>query len=480
MKSNYLCKCKNLLYLDLDKREYCLNKNCENYGPIKKIKNEYEPAEKQFKGLSSRIKFKSVKFNLNFKKFLFGEQNKIISKLFTEGKIHVEDFLYISYLIFLTKNINFVGRDGNMSHFQRFLIENRKTFDIYSFFQNMKEEIYTLVSTDKEGNLTLTLKYIEAIREQQKEYGLVMEGDSKDSFKYEKIGVVNIKRIPFSIGMDFEEYFKNFFTLMIQIDMITKMNKLFSDLFEREFDKYPIVGLLSLFYSAKTMEGLNIITKKELKITLEKMKFPKEKIKEFFTFILGGENKIPFVLDNGAEILYSKGVLFVMALKFMSHLKEKPIVNELKSDIGFVFEDKLREKLKEKGYLIPFKKGFKLFKKSFDYDIVAINPIEKKILIMEAKFRDLPCSAFSGKNILNLKLNDKDSGEIPIAERQERRRKELSKNLDIFEKRCKEEGLDLDLNGFDIEALAIFKFTPILFNHGYVRLMSFNKMIEEL
>ena len=480
-KSNYICGCGNLLYKDVkNKKEYCLNKECKNHGDIKNIKRDYNKAEEEFKKIESKIKFSSFKFGNKFKKFLFEEQNRLISNIFLEGKLNIDSFLYISYLIHITKNISFEGRNQNPKNFQIFLDENYKAFTNYLFFQEIKEENYVLVDTYEKKGEPLILKYIEAIREQQKEYGLVKDGDVKDSFTYEKIGVTDIERIPFKLGMDFGEYFRNFFTLMIQLELITKTNLLFANIFDRDFSRYSIAGLIFLSHSARTINNLNVISKKEIKNTLEKMEFQEEEIKKFIDFILGIEDKIPFVLVEKENILYSKGLLFMMALKFMGHLKEKPIVQELKRDIGFVFEEKVREILRDKGYVIPFNKGFKLFKKSFEYDIIALDTSKKKIVLIESKFHDLPASALSGKNILNIKLNNKESGEISICERQIKRRDELSKNLLRFQEKCKEKGLDIELKNFEVEAIAILKFTPLLTKYNNIELMSFKKMINRL
>jgi len=480
-QSNYICKCNNLLYVDVtNKKEYCLNKDCEKYGNIKNIRKDYSQAEEQFKKLIGAIKIKSIKFGPSFRKFLFQKENEIVLNLFSKGKLKLSNFLYVPYLLYLIKNISFNGRDNRIDSFNKFIKENYQTFDTYLFFQNIKEENYVLTDTTNKENNPLILKYLESIREQQREYGIIGDNNPDNSFQYEKIGIEKIEEVPFKIGMDLEKYFRNFFRLMIQIDMITKTNYEFSKLFDREFNKYSIAGLLSLFYSAKTLDRLNIITKKELKRVLKEMDFSDEEINKFFIFLLGNENKIPFVLDDGDKIIYSKGMLFIIALKFLGALQEKPLVVELKRNIGFVFEEKIRELLDNKGYIIPFNKGFKLFKKSLEYDIVAISPTKKKIFIIEAKYHDLSSSAFSAKNLLNVKLHDKQFGEISICRRQEKRREELSKNLSRFEKKCKEVKIELYLKDFDIEALAIFKFTPILSNRGSVNLISFDRMTREL
>jgi len=477
-KSEYLCECGNLLYRNLDKKEYCLNKKCNKDKYIKNIKRDYQKAEEKFNELIIKIKLKSFQFGPYFHKFLFEQQNKIVLELFSKGKIKIGNFLYISYLLFLTKNISFKGRNNRINSFNKFLKENYSTFNSYLFFQDIKEENYILIDTIEGENHPLTLKYLEAIREQQREYGLIGDNNPDNSFQYEKIGVENIERVPFKKGEDLERYFENFFKLIIQIDMITKTNYQFKELFDRRFNKSSIVGLLSLFYSAKTLKGLNIITKKELKKELRDIEFSDEEINDFFKFILGDKNKIPLVLDDGERIIYSKGMLFIMALKFLGYLQEKPLVVKLKRNMGFVFEEKIREILRNKGYLIPFNKGFKLFKKSLDYDVIAINPAKKKIFIIESKYTDLPSSAFSAKNLLNIKLKDNKFGEIPICERQSKRKKELSENLTRFEEKCKDEGMKLEIKDFEVEALVILKFTPLLSNYNNIKLISFNELMK--
>src|SRR3989338_10197336 len=94
-QSNYICKCNNLLYVDVtNKKEYCLNKDCEKYGNIKNIRKDYSQAEEQFKKLIGAIKIKSIKFGPSFRKFLFQKEKEIVLNLFSKGKLKLSNFLY--------------------------------------------------------------------------------------------------------------------------------------------------------------------------------------------------------------------------------------------------------------------------------------------------------------------------------------------------------------------------------------------------
>ena len=475
MESEFICKCGNLIYSDFKtKKEYCLNSACENHGDIKQLFNKKEEVEKRFESMKNVIKLKSKLFHSNFIKYLFVTQNYLFSRLYLGEGISIPFLLNLHYMIFLTKNLSLVGRDSRQKKFSEFLDSQWKTLETYLFYQDIKEDNIIIAKNLDSKKIYLKMKYLDTINKQKNNYGLVSNMDSLDNFRYNSIDLEKIEKKVFEVGGDnMEEFFFQFFPEMIKIDMITKFNYEFSKMFDRRINKYYIAGMLSLFFSSKEKNELSRISKKDFSKTLTQMDFNKEQIKTFFNFLKGEENQIPLAIVTPTELIYGKWTLFTMSLKYIGTLPEKPLVTEGKRTASIVFEEKIRDKLKERGYLVPFDKSIEIPKDSFDYDVIAIDKENKKINIIEAKYHDLPSSAFSGKNLLNIKLQDSEVGEINIARRQKERKDNLEKYKELLKEKSK---LDIDLENYEIVPYIIFKFNPILSKLEGNTILSFDKM----
>ncbi len=167
---------------------------------------------------------------------------------------------------------------------------------------------------------------------------------------------------------------------------------------------------------------------------------------------------------------------------FLGKFSEKKKINySFEKNRGlfvFVIEGEVEvegTKLRESGYLVPLNEEMVLLKKGFKYDIIGISEKNKEVLLIEAKYCDLPPSAFSGKNLLNIKLHDSnpDSGEIAMAKEHKERLKEFESHLNTAESK-----LCIQLNDYNIRPLIITKFSPLTKIINDISLLSFNEFLN--
>ncbi|VVB79503.1 Uncharacterised protein [uncultured archaeon] len=476
LKSNFLCKCGGLLYTDFKTNsEYCLNKNCENHKDIERIYNKKGDVEERFKRIKESLRLKSKLFSSNFINFLFDQQNYFFSKIYGGEGAPINGLLIICYIIFLVKDIKFVGRDSRPKSFMNFLRSQHEPLNNYLFYQDIKEENIILVDLPGRTNVPLKLKYLTEINKQKNNYGMISDIHSETNFRYDNIDLEKIDKKVFKIGMELDEYFIQFFPEMMKIDMLTKSNQEFSKLFERRgFTKYEVGALLSLFFSSPVLIDLSKIKKKEFIKTLKQMEFNDIQIENLFKFLIGDSDQIPLAIVTDEEIIYGKWTSLAMVMKYLGTLPERPLIVEGKRVASKVFEGKIRDILRTRGYLVPFNQEIQLHKDEDGYDVIAIDKTKKKINIIEAKYRDLPSSAFSALNLLNLKIYGKEFGEIEIAKKQISRKEQLEQNKDILEAKLSKEGIKIDLKEYDIVPYVVFKFSPILSQFEIVKLISFD------
>lgn len=477
MESSFLCDCGNLKYIDFKtKGEYCLNEECSKYKQIKTYYRKDE-AEKAFNRLKVGASLTSRKFSPIFRKHLFYLQNLAFRELYLGSSPKIDYLLNISHLIFLTRNVNFRGRQHSLKSFSDFLLKNNKLFETWLFYQDVKEENWILTDLPDRKMFPLKLKYFDILNDQRNNYGMVSDMYSTKNFKYAKLDFESIEKQEFEPGMDLGIFFLQFFPEMIKIEMLTKYNYELSQMFNRKVTKYEIVGLLSLFFSVKNIEEtLSKVPINSFKNTMKQMEFPEDKIKDFINFLRGDKTQIPFAIIDSDYIVFGQWAIFAMALKYMGVLDQLSLIVKGKEKASLVFEQKIRDKMKDNGYIVPFDESYRKNDKSLDYDVIAIDKTNKQILIMEAKYRDIPSSAFSAKNLLNIKLDDEEFGENNLVKRQVERKKAMESDLSSLQQSCKNKGQDIDFTDYSIIPYVVLKFKPLIKEKDGVKLICFDDL----
>lgn len=470
IKSKFLCSCGSLLYTEVESNEdYCFNTLCDKHIAVKKLDN-YTEAKKEFDKRLNIIKSKIRFFSIDFLEFLADYRDSLFESL--DKGMNIKKFHAVNELLLLAANMNFYGRNKKLQDFEKILDDFADLSDLINFTDSLEQEIH-FMSKDGSGIKAYQLKYYQAFVEQYRNYGLTTQSKKDEIFGFESIDRVRINEIPFQIGMDMTPYFKQFFRVMIQINMMMNYNYRLSQLFKRPFGKKEVAGLLSIHFSCKgsKIKWDAVSFRKHL----ERNEFNDEEKRKFEEFIFGGQNRIPFAVKIGQNILFHPITLLFLTLSLLGSLPEKNLANEGKSEASVEFESQIRKKLRENGYLVPLDEEMALLKKGFKYDVVGISEDKREALLIESKYCDLPASAFSGKNLLNIKLNkpNPDEGEIAMAKEHQGRLKEFEENITLAEARLK-----IKLQGYKIRPMIVTKFSPLAYNIEDIELVSFNDLLN--
>lgn len=470
-ESNYLCKkCGNLLYEDVKiKEEYCINTKCPTYSGFT-ISNNSKQAEIEINKKVDSFKRKLLMFSPQFKEYLFDFREEMFNHMDTG--INIKMFHTLNELMIISSNTRFFGRTNNVQKFDRAINEFAEIAELENFLDTLKEEVYVIIRFPKDKEIrTLRLKYYPAFVEQYDNYGLINFSRKDNAFKYESIDLLEVDRIPFEIGMEMAPFFKQFFRLMVQMKMLLEYNYRLSLIAKREFKKRDIAGLLSLFFSCKhkKMSWDNVSFNNHL----NRNQFSEGEKKSFKNFVFGDKKLIPISLDNLGKNIFHPLTLLFFSFYFMGKLPEKDLVNECKREASLRFEEETRNLLKGKGFTIPFNEEIELVKGSFKYDIIAILEEKKEVYLIESKYCDLPQSAFSGKKLKEIKLDDTDAdyGEISMAKEHKERFNEFTKNTERFETLS-----NRNILGFKIKPLIVMKYTPILKSYEGIELLSYEQL----
>lgn len=474
-ESDYLCKgCGNLLYEDVQtKKEHCINEKCPTFLGFKIINNSQQVEEKISKMISS-VKGKLRQFSPEFKEYLHDIREAMFNNI-GEG-LNMGKFHAINELSIISANMRFFGRIRSVQKFNQVIGEFSSIADKENFLDSLKEEVFVIVRFPKEEKIrTLALKYYPAFIEQYENYGLISSSRKSKAFKYEPLDILEVDRIPFQIGMEMTPFFKQFFRIMVQMKMLMEYNYRLSLIAKRKFTKKDIAGLLSLFFSARHRK-INW-NNSYFNNHLDRNEFTADEKRDFKKFVFGEDNLVPIGLNEDNKNIFLPLTSLFFSFYFMGKLPEKDIVNECKREASLRFENEVRDLLKSKGMDVPFDTEIEIIKGSYKYDIIAISKSNKEIYLIEVKYSDLPQSAFSGKKLKDIKLDDKnaDYGEISMAEEHKNRLKEFNANLQRFEEKSK-----IDVKGFEIIPLIVMKYTPLLKSFENIRFLSFEQLNENL
>jgi hypothetical protein len=472
MKSNFICGCGGLLYVDpKTNEEFCLTVSCDNY-VNEKIRDDPTSVKKSFSDMENKLKLEILKFDsYHILRYLVMKRGKMIKSYFNGLGVKTDIFLTTDELLKTFKNKKCVGREKRP-------VKMNKLLDNYSrllYKENFLDDIlnYRIIVTTSDR--CLILKYRKVFNELLNNYGIINEKqrDRESIFRYIELDHLEEIGKDFEFGMEMLDYFKGYWRNMVSIDYF--LNYYYRTSFNYKFDltNKDIALLLSLFFSMTTdyVEW----NKRYFYSHLKKNNMTPSEQKIFIDRVIKNTESSPIILfdDVNNKILLCKYALLFFIIYSIGQ-KTKSIKIEGKKIASNRFENEIRQKFREFGYIVPFDEEFKFNKKSFAYDVISYSIEKKKIYLIEAKYRDFSPSTISGKTLIDQELSSED-GLLEISKFHNKRLLFFKKMIDDFSRRIK-----VDLKQFDIEAIVITKYTPLVYENDGIFLYSFDSFFSNL
>lgn len=469
LKSHYICKCGSLLYQDLEtKKDFCLNKKCNNFigGPIR---NNSAPIEKEIAEKRIKFLFEIRKFSRNFLlDFLCSWREELIKNYFFMQGLDMKRFFSINELI----------RIINKNHFRGRSISKEKILDIVKRFSKFHEEQNFLDEVLNKkyiilGKKPFVLKYAKSFLDLFTNYGITDGTKIKDKkiFKYAYIDFKNDFEKKFKRGDDLIIYYKRFYRLMVSINYFLNYYYKQSLHYNYEHNERDIAFLLSFWFSSNgpilRLKSYNF--KKHLMLNSD----DKQLHKDFLQKLIKTE-KVPVIVEITNYYFIGRFTLLFFTF-YLIGLHSKELIREGKEVAASVFEDTIRKKLRGIGYNVPFDKEFKLYKKSYGYDVIAISEHKKEILLIEAKYKDLPSSSLNGITLLEQELHSKN-GLISMTNKQKDRLSFFKNNLNKFAK-----ALNIkDIDSYTLKPFIITKYKPLIFQKDEILIYEIDEFLQNL
>jgi len=382
----------------------------------------------------------------------------------TTGRIRQNELFVLDSLLCKMKNEWLSrGRQRDYKKVDELLVAYQKELERQSFAADIEDQRYVI----SENLRTFFMKYMAVFVEQQENYGIVdiRRINDPQTLKYATLDHKEKVGEEYHYGMKMEEYYKQLFRFMISMYYLLNYHRNISSIYKFDIDDRDIAVLIGRMFSTN---GYTEVSTKNMIEHLNMNFTDIERQKLFFERVISKKTTAPIMLKLYDIYLVGKATL-TFYIMYLVYLHDKTIVQEGKERSSIVFEDVIREQLKKVGYTVPFLKEFKLSKKSpWSYDIIAYSTAKNEAVLIEAKYKDLSPSSRSPTTLLEQELYDKDKGLLGEAERHIGRVNFFNENVAEFSK-----AIGNDLSGFKISGLIVTKYTPIIYRHNNINILSY-------
>jgi hypothetical protein len=474
LESDYLCQiCKNLIYFNIKSgEEYCSNPRCAFY-PDFNLATDSKEVEKSLEKKEQSIKLSSKRLNYQFTlRYLYAKRHQLINDSHKTKSVNIEDILLIDDVLKYLKLHPTLGRAARPIDAEKFLDDYRNFFQIKTMLDDIK--IGRIIIA--ENGAVLRLKYWDVVLDLYRAYGLVSSLDSlSDAFKYKEIDKQKIVPITPHRGMEFSRFFQQNFPHIISQKY--KLQKFYTIGHNYKYRTKPIdlAALLGLFFSIDegiTEWSLNGI-RQHYERTCDASNISHETT-SFLDQYMNNKDLVPILVRIGDKVLFDKHTLLFYIFYLIGLVQSQngsDIVNEAKQLAADVFEDECRKIIRDRGYQVYPKE---LKSPRYGYDLMGVSESKKKIIIGEAKYRDLPPSSISGETLLQQELYpETDEGLYGRILTHLNRVRYFEDNFPWFKEKLDIKGC---LEDYEIIPIIVNKFKPIAKKYWKIILIDYDSL----
>lgn len=478
--SAYLCKrCGGLIYYDVStKRELCLNPECRDYpkeivvygtreADLKFLYGQFAQIEKN---LGQMIRTCDYGF---LARSLLEMRRKIVTEFFTSGRMHIDSFLVSNDILSFIPKYKSLGIRKDARTLETIVQLYKQYSDRLHMTEDFKEGRYVL--TRKPPNLLLRLKYYDVVVEEiWPSYGLVdiKSMPKADEFRYHEVIQKLISEHVAIPTADYGPFFDNLWPLAIGFQYLVKRDYATSLKYQYTVTPTDLANILSMIASLRDNE---VTTLPIMNLLLHFVSQP-QRVKDFTDYVgmLSGDGgKAPILFRTEGDVMLDRRtMLLFFILLHTQHVASsttqsgQQVIDSRKQQAGTEYETYVRTKLEQKGYhCMP--RSTQVARR--DYDQIGISESERKILLVETKFRDPSASSFSRHTLIDQEFTPTEDGLLAQAIKHQGRYDLIFQKPQLFQAKL---GLESKIADYAIKAYLVTKFTPLMHSYGSVRIMS--------
>jgi len=489
-KSDYLCDaCGGIIYCDLDDttRQFCINPSCQRCNhtfaildPSAKasprLHKELEEEEARLLALIESCNHEALAV------YVYSMRLELINSALTRGVMpSIPMWHAIGDLLILMNTHPPRGSERSETIFDSIIKINYERSKHLNFIEDVENGRYKIVELAGGQMRVIMMKYLLPIHDMLKVYGLASSGnltDESDLFKFQDIDELVISDVDLKPGVDMSDFFNSLWPYVITLRYGFGLYYRTSLQYRYTPVRVDIPYILGVSYSLKSKEPV-FVSKENLSRYFSKY----EEYAEGRTFdqlvaeYAESHEKVPIMVPVGNRVILDPLTL----LYFVIHLYGQAIENNrlrngrdialMKKKAADIFEAKVRNELHKYGYTGPDS----AVKVKYDYDVLGISEARKRILVIDAKFRDMSPSSISAHTLVEQELMEPEEGLCYEVERHKTRVDYLMHNLGLFKQHLKPAGA---LRSYQVRAYLVTKHTPLVSQYKNIGILSLADLLN--
>ena len=489
-KSDYLCNsCGGLLYCDLEDAtlQSCINPAC------KQCNREFtiiDPSAEASPQLHKELEDEEAKLlgliwscdHEGLATYAYNSRLALINTAVTTGVMpSIPMWHAIGDLLILMNTHPPHGSDQSRTTFDSIIKMSYERSERLNFIENVENGRYKIVQLPDGKTQVIMMKYLKPIHDMYKVYGLASSGnlvDESELFKFQDIDELVISDVDLKPGVDMADFFNSLWPYVITLRYGFGLYYRTSLQYRYTPARVDIPYILGVSYSLKSAEPVFVP-----KVNLSRYFSKYSEYAEGRTFdqimaeYVESHEKVPIMISVGDNIIMDPLTL----LYFVIHLNGQYIQNNrlrsgkdieiMKKKSADIFEAKVRSELHKHGYTGPDS----AVKVKYEYDIIGISEVKERILVIDAKFRDIAPSSISAQTLVEQELMEPGEGLCYEVERHKTRVDYFKNNLGLFKQYLKPAS---DLNSYQICSYVVTKHTPLLSQYKGIDILSLDDLIN--
>lgn len=460
-ESEFLCvECGALMYVGFSEPEiqFCLNENC-SLRPTETF-SILDPSAEATPSLHAEVR--SLEENLIERigqwdhDALINEvvdmRRSLAKSLIMEGVMVGTNLWFICGEILLLVNRNHpAGTVRGRVQFTRLFKDIERSRMYLTFIEDLATK--RRCSVLWEGNLrVLTVKYlaIGGFRESLGELSSYPGVDSEDSlFPYAEIEHSVAPDVELNEIDDLSEVLDSLWPLSLQLRYLFKGHFRTAQQYEYHPNVLDMSVLVGWYIQMSAHDDNAVISSSRLANETSEMQMHFDRnsdhqysAQNFVDKYISSRETVPIVVNTSEGWVLDKYtlLLYLIYLQGSSEIETPPdvragtpLLQDMRKKTGEKFEEWLRIELFANGYAGPASATtVRINNEGFEYDILALSEEKRRIILAEAKYRDLAPSSLTGENLLRQELLGSDALRDQ-AERQQLRLEFFRKHTHLFE-----------------------------------------------
>lgn len=506
-KSRHICEsCGAVLYNANGpmKGLYCLTSDCDKSLPahFKVDASSHSETSRLFSDLNKERADISAALQRWDRGFLVRElasgRNGLFEAWHATGRANIHNLLAVEKLLLLVNQVQPTGTHRHPNDLIRLVEQASKLNNSESIVENLQLEREVVVKSrvmaqENDGFFALDLAYVRAFHSDQKASGLVSgnsisQQEIEKAFLYADIDFYDYGIEVDNTATDDVKTFESVAPIGIQLGLIYNSHLWSSQMHKHGHNPFAVKVLHDWFLRCPSSgtECLNDDPNIEqmLDISLQSVSGSDYSGADFIAEYIESEDLVPYAPKHPDGLLLYRMTLLLMCVylyvqdvpvEFRGLLGHSGFQNLFSTRRGRRFTNWIAERLEPLGYSCPIiDKKFKFGGVEREFDLVAVNETERKILLIEAKYKDMPVKSLNSKLLVPNELEGKKGMLYELVRQNERK--------DLFVADPKRMAVECELESpFDeyaVQAFVVSKSSPILDSLDDVRWLRADKFLE--